>query len=146
MVLELIRNKKMIAKFFLILLIISMLLFCGCDSRYGRYPFQVSEEWYSEEPAIFLSYTQNSNGTWDLYHTLTWADSMKEISIGMQSSYYCVYPAGSNHYEDRLFSGSWKYQNGNLVLNIEEDFLFDGEYSKIILKPIDKKQLLAYNP
>lgn len=114
-----------------------MLLFAGCDPRSGKYPFQKSERWYSEDPQISLCYTKNSDGAWSFYHILVLENDELEISIGMQSSYYCVYPADSMHHDDRLFSGSWNYRNGNLVLIVEEDFIFDGKYSKIILKPIE---------
>ena len=121
----------------IVFVVVSMLLFSGCDPRSGKYPFQKAEKWHGDDPQISLCYTKDSNGIWSFYHTLILENEELEISIGMQASYYCVYPASSSHHDDRLFSGHWKYRNGNLVLFIEEDFVFDGKYSKIILKPIE---------
>lgn len=139
MVFGLIRNKNrctaMVCAFFLICTI----LFSGCDPRSGKYPHQRSEQWCSEEPQISLNYSKREDGTWEFNETLLYNGSLKEINLAMHSSYYCVYPADSNHHGDRLFSGSWKYRSGNLVLIVEEDFIFDGKYSKIILKPIEGK-------
>ena len=140
MVLESIRSNKnsLLRRCLVIFVLVSVLLFSGCDPRSGNYPFQIAGKWYSEDPQISLSYHKNSNAMWSFNHTLIWEHEELQITIGMQSSYYCVYPADSNHYDDRLFSGSWKYRNGNLVLKVEEDFIFDGEYSRIILKPLEE--------
>lgn len=119
----------------ILFLLISTFLFSACDPRAGRYPFHKAEYWISEDPQISLCYTKNTDGTWYPDHTLIWENEEKEISIGMQADYYCVYPADSNHHDDRLFSGNWRYRGKDLVLTIEEDFIFDGTYSKIILRP-----------
>ena len=129
---------ELIRRCLIVLVIVSMLLLCGCDPRSGRYPFQKAENWHSDDPQISLCYAKDSSGNWSFHHTLIWENEEQEISIGMQASYYCVYPANSSHHDDRLFSGSWKYRNGNLVLIVEEDFVFDGKYSKIILKPLEE--------
>ena len=87
-----------------------------------------------------LNYSQREDGTWDIYETLFYDGEVKEILLDMHSSDYWVFPAPSGnitYHDDMLFSGSWKYRNGNLVLIVEEDFIFDGKYSKIILKPIE---------
>lgn len=118
-----------------VVFLIFSVLFSGCDPRSGKYPFQQGEQWYSEEPQICLNYSKQEDGTWEMHETLLYNGSLKEINLAMHSSDYCVYPADSNHHDDRLFSGTWKYRNGNLVLIVEEDFAFDGKYSKIILKP-----------
>lgn len=128
-------RKKIFVLFLIIFILISAFLFSGCDPKSGQYPFQKEECWYSEEPIMTLQYTKNDDDTWIFSEKLIWEGNTKEISIGMQGSYYCVYPADSNDYEDRLFCGRWKYREGNLVLIIEEDFIFGGAYSEIVLAP-----------
>lgn len=122
----------------ILLLLISMFLFSSCDPRSGRYPFQKAEYWYSEDPQISLHYARDSDGYWHDSEMLIFEDEEIEISVAMHVDYYCVYPADSSHYDDRLFSGRWGYRGKNLVLKIEEDFLFNGAYSKIILQPQEK--------
>lgn len=117
------------------LAVLTVLFLCGCDPRSGQYPFQKAESWSSADPAISLHYTQNEDNTWTFAEELRWNNDTIEIDVAMQSDAYCVYPADSSHYDDRLFSGHWKYRKGNLVLIIEEDFLFDGAYSEIVLVP-----------
>ena len=135
MVFGLIRNKNCYMAMVCVFILISTLLFSGCDPRSGKYPHQRSEQWCSEEPQMSLNYFQQEDGTWEFNETLLYNGNFQEINLAMHSSYYCVYPANSNHHDERLFSGSWKYKNGNLVLIIEEDFLFGGKYSSIILTP-----------
>ena len=123
------------------LLLLYAVLFSGCDPRSGKYPFQKCEQWYSEEPQISLNYSKREDGTWKMYETLLYDGEVKEIELAMHSYDFWVYPAPSGHvinHDDLLFSGSWKYRNGNLVLIVEEDFIFDGKYSKIILKPLEE--------
>ena len=94
----------------------------------------------SEDPMISLEYTHNEDGTWTFCEELYWNDELIAIAVAMQSDYFCVYPfTNSNvtHHEDRLFSGTWKYRQGNLILMIEEDYIFDGQYSQIVISPIE---------
>lgn len=82
-----------------------------------------------------LNYSQREDGTWDIYETLFYDGEVKEILLDMHSSAFWVYPADSNYHDDRLFSGRWRYRKGDLVLIVEEDFVFGGEYSEIVLSP-----------
>lgn len=129
-------HRRCTAFLVLCLFVLSSCLLCGCDPRYGQYPMDKADFWYSADPVMTLSYKQNADKTWTVIETLCWNDETMEISIGMRSDYYCVYPAGEilNH-DERLFSGRWGYRNGNLVLSVKEDFIFDGKYSEITLIP-----------
>ena len=138
MVYELIRNKSRYITVLCISFLACMVMFCGCDPRSGKYPHQRSEQWYSDEPQMSLCYSKAEDGTWELFETLFYDSENREIDLAMHSSYYCVYPADSNHHDDRLFSGNWKYRKGDLVLIVEEDFIFGGKHSEIVLSPVSK--------
>lgn len=116
-------------------IMLAVLVLYGCDPRSNQYPFQKAEYWSSNNPSISLCYTKNNDDTWTFREQLIWNNNTMGIQIAMQSDSYCVYPADSNHYDDRLFSGKWKYRKGNLVLIIEEDFIFDNQYPEIVLIP-----------
>ena len=123
------------------IILLVMFLLCGCDPRSGQYPHQKAERWVSEDPMISLEYTHNEDGTWTFCEELYWNDELIAIEVAMQSDYFCVYPIDSTnpdviHHEDRLFSGTWRYRQGNLILMIEEDYIFDGQYSQIVITPI----------
>ena len=129
-------HKKRSFCFTLCLAICVLSVFCGCDPRSNQYPFQKAEQWLSHDPQIILSYTQNDDQTWSFHEEVYWNGDIIEIEIAMQSDIFCVYPVDSNHYDDRLFSGTWKYRKDALVLVVEEDFLFNNQYSEIILIPV----------
>ena len=136
MVFELTRKKYLLIATLCVLFLICTILFCGCDPRSGKYPFQKGEQWYSEDPQISLNYSKQEDGTWEIYETLLCDGKIKEIDLAMHSSDFWVYPADSNYHDDRLFSGRWKYRKGDLVLIVEEDFVFGGKYSEIVLSQI----------
>lgn len=135
MVSVLIHNKSRYSAAICVFLLLCTLLFSGCNPRSGKYPFERGSQWYSEKPQMSLNYSQREDGTWDIYETLFYDGEVKEILLDMHSSAFWVYPADSNYHDDRLFSGRWRYRKGDLVLIVEEDFVFGGEYSEIVLSP-----------
>lgn len=115
-----------------ILISLVLLLFlCSCEEPYNK-----SNEWLCETPYFSLLYTRDSQGILVQTEALVLDGELIAVDLLFGRGIYCVYPEGSNHYEDRLFSGSWEYRAGNLVLTIEEDFAFDGEYDRIVLSPV----------
>ena len=127
------KNHKSISLFLICILVCS--LFCSCDLRYGKYPSDIAAQWTSETPHLALTYSVNSNGEIVTHEELEFENELIAVDILFGLGDYCVYPINSSAYKDRLFSGRWKYRKGNLVLIIKEDFIFENQYSEIVLAP-----------
>lgn len=117
-------------------LIIIPLLFSSCafDPMANRYPYDLSGEWVSEDPYFTLSYSWNDDGTLDWLEVVEWEGKQIKVELCMQAAMYYVLPFASNKYDEKLFRGTWEYRDGGLVLYIEEDFLFDNQFSEIVFK------------
>ena len=100
-----------------------------------EYPWEKGARWVCEEPHFTLSYSRNSHNMLVSEEVLVWDGKEIPVFIGMQQHSYDVYPQSSNRYDDRLLSGTWKFRDGNLVLCIEEDFIFDNQYRELIFHP-----------
>ena len=89
-------------------------------------------------PKISLIYPEHDGNGATKYETIEWENEILSIDIMFGLGDYCVYPVDSVAYEDRLFNGTWKYRNGNLILLIEEDFLFDNKFSELVFSPVEQ--------
>ena len=129
-------KEKIVIKYaYCILLILVAAFMClGCDPYYGEYPHSEESEWACENPQISLSYRMEENGMISQEERLVWAETAIEIDVFFRSSFYVVYPAGLTDYEDRIFSGSWCYRKGNLILKIDEDFIFNDQFDELEFK------------
>lgn len=101
-----------------------------------NYPFLISSRWECNDFPFILTYEEHSNGSVTSYAELMWNNHVIQVDIGFLMREYDVYPAKSSSYEDRLFGGTWKYRDGNLVLVIEEDFLFENQYKELVFSPV----------
>lgn len=117
----------------LILLVFITVFFCACDE-----PYNVSENWISEDPYFLLCYSRDTDGILIQDEQLELDGELINVDLMFGRGVYCVYPQDSNNYDERLLSGTWKYRNGDLVLEIEEDFVFSNQYSELILIPSKK--------
>lgn len=116
----------------LVLVMLTYLL-CGCDSRAGRYPRYKGSEWVCDDPYFTISYADNPMG--DVI--LVWNNETIAADLVFSLGTYCVFPANSSHYDDRLFNGTWNYRKGDLVLFIREDLIFDGQYTELVFSKVD---------
>ena len=107
----------------------------GCDATAGAYPYSEPSEWISRDPSFILTYTRDSTGYLVSEETLIWNEEEIAVDIGYNADFFCVQPEGSVVFAERLFSGTWYYRNGNLVLSVEEDFIFNNQYAEIVLSP-----------
>lgn len=129
--------KKTAAKGLIFLLLLSIILMSlwqyNISSR--NYPFNTASVWHSENPTFTLTYTYEDNGMLNRCEILEWDQEILYVDVCFLMREYCVYPKNSSAYEDRLFSGTWRYKNGNLVFTIKEDFIFDNQFSEIVFLP-----------
>lgn len=104
-----------------------------------EYPWERGSHWVCEDPDFTLSYSVNSLGSMVSEEILIWEGREIRVDLAMGQGYYAVFPKYSNHYDDRLLTGTWKFKRGNLVLRIEEDFIFDNQYKELVFHPQDKR-------
>ena len=133
----LISKKRRNAFICTLLIITSIVLFAGCDPQYGNYPSSKAPIWTCSDPVFRIVYTKEKNGMTSSNAILEWEGTLIEVSIYFQSCLYDVFPKNSSAYEDRLFGGTWEYRGENLILKIEDDYVFGQRYSKLILSPSD---------
>ena len=118
----------------IILLAILLLWQRGISSR--NYPFYIASSWQCEDPSFSIQYFRDENGVLNSYQELEWNDLKIPVKLCLLMRDFDVYPADSSAYEDRLFSGTWRYRKGVLILFIEEDFLFGNQYAELVFTPI----------
>lgn len=128
-------NKTLLRSMLLIVSIAILLL--ACDPCYGGYPYQRSSTWVSSDPVFTVVYSELENGVIEQTTMLEVNGMPIEVNLYFQSSLFDVYPKGINSYDNRLFGGKWEYREGDLVLIVEEDYLFDNEYSEIVFSSSD---------
>lgn len=121
--------------FLLLLSIVSMFLWQYHTSS-RNYPFHISSEWHSNAPVFTLSYMQDDNGMLNSSEILEWNHEIIYVDVCFLMREYCVYPKNSDAYEDRLFSGTWHYRKGKLVLTIQEDYIFDNQFSELVFTSV----------
>lgn len=126
--------KKVATRVTLFLLLLSVIfLFLWQYQKSSRnYPFYIASVWHSDNPTFTLTYTYDENGVLISSEILEWNQEVMHVEVCFLMREYCVYPKNSSAYEDRLFSGTWRYQDGNLVFFIEEDFLFGNQFSELV--------------
>ena len=125
------RTKRL---FFLLTVVVSILCI-GCDSLAGHYPHDTGTEWICSDPNCTLSYTYQPNGTFTQEEFLEVDGEMIAVDVLFQSTNFCIQPESSLDFSDRFLTGTWKYQGGNLIFKIDEDFVFDNQYEVFVFFP-----------
>lgn len=121
--------------FILVVLVFAFISY-GCDPYYNNYPYDNASSWICENPPISLTYKTESSELISQKETILWNGSTLEIDVLFQSEFYTAYPANSSIHDERLFSGSWYYRDNNLVLSVEEDFIFDYQFDELVFVPL----------
>ena len=128
------RHRTLFVTLILLLGLLSILYINASQSR--NYPFNVESAWQCNDPYFSITYDTSENGMLISYAVLAWNNEIVPVELCFLMREYDVYPAGSSAYSDRLFSGTWEYRNGNFVLVIIEDFIFDYKYSELVFSPV----------
>ena len=131
-------------KKYLVCMIVLVFMFScsGCYDGYSianKYPNYKADCWYCEEIDFTFFYEYYKDGR--MKHTtyslnkdgetlIVWIDFVfddwcMELDRGL----------GETSQEDELMSGTWYYRNGNLVLTVNTDKLFDGIYEELVFIP-----------
>lgn len=118
---------------FVPIIISFLILLTGCDPYADSYPSLSESEWVCDDPYFILTYTKEPNGVTSAAEYLEWDGKRIEVDLAFHANSFSVDPEKSTDYDDRLFTGTWEYRNGDLVLIIEEDFIFNNEYSELVL-------------
>lgn len=119
--------------------ILAVILFTisSISMPFVEYPWERESQWVCADPHFTVSYLKHSQGSLISEEILIWEDKEIRVDLRIGVSYFTVFPEYSNVHDDRLLSGTWKYRKGNLVLRIEEDFIFDNQYKELVLSPIE---------
>ena len=123
-----------------LVILLGVFLLWVSNSVNRNYPYHVASMWQCDDPHFSLIYTRTENGMLTSYEELEWGNETIPVDVCFLMREYDVFPAASSAYEDRLFSGTWKYRDGAFVLIIKEDFLFDNKYSELVFSPVTKIQ------
>lgn len=113
-------------------------MFVGCDPYAGKYPFLSESEWICDDPYIAVTYSKSSSGEISSKEYIELNGKLIEIDINYRAGSFCISPEYSVDYEDRLFTGAWEYRNGDLVLTIKEDFVFNNKYSEFVFSRVNQ--------
>lgn len=115
-----------------------LILLTGCDPYSEEYPYLCGSGWICEEPSFQLKYTTGDDGRLQSEEVLVWNNTQIYVEVAFSQSTFCVFPKGIPSYEHRLFSGTWEYQNKDLIFFIEEDFLFGDQYKTLAFSKLSQ--------
>ena len=121
-----------------LILALSVVLLTACDPVAGHYPCQLGHGWVCDDPDIVLDTWRAEDGTWHYGGEKIIMDG-KEISIEVSYQVDSVFisPKGAVRADDDLIKGTWKIQDGCLIIEITQDNIFDGKYTKLVFRPLD---------
>ena len=131
--------KKMIS---ILLLAVMVLSLAGCDTyaMFNYYPDDRSTVWYCEEIDFEIKYVPNEYGNLaPKASPLEWNGTTYEVAAGFFAGYFDIYldkNGEATTEADHLLSGRWRYENGNVVVEITEDNIFDNTFEELIFKPV----------
>ena len=121
----------------LILFFVALLL-TACDPVAGHYPCQLGHGWVCDDPDIVLDTWRAEDGTWHYGGEKIIMDG-KEIVVQVAYPVHSVfiYPEGPVYAKAELIKGTWKIQDGCFIIEITQDNIFDGKYTKLVFRPLD---------
>lgn len=131
------RHRRSFLLVFTALLCVMLIMLSACDPRAGNYPDDVHSRWVCDNPEFVLDYTvTDTRETWDAYCVFN--GEKYPLIVVYTTVRFNIYSWKNSkdglRYEDLLVSGNWKYQQGKLVLTIEKDYLFGGEYKTLVFE------------
>ena len=125
-------NKKYVIAF---LAVLQMFFFSGCDAYYdaNEYPYQKKGCWYCEEIDLTLDYrnglrTVSNDGT-----HIKWHDKTLCVSVAYRADMFSIglFPKEANEPISSELIGRWCYQDGNIVVIVEQDEIFGNAFEML---------------
>ena len=130
--------KKMIS---ILLLAVMLFALAGCDTyaMFNRYPDDRSTVWYCEEIDFEIWYVPNAYGNLEPQNSpLAWNGVTYTVWLGFHAGYFVMYSyksEGPYTENDILISGEWRFEDDNMVFEIEEDNIFNNTFEELVFKP-----------
>lgn len=112
----------------------------SCDPKYGHYPSQLASKWVCTAPEFTIEYSRNASGVLEDSAILRWNEESIPVDLAFDSVSFWLLPESSEDYDDRLLFGTWEYRDENLVLVIEEDFIFENQFSELVFSPLELEE------
>lgn len=121
-----------------LILALTVVLLTACDPTAGHYPWQLGHGWVCDDPDIVLDTWRAEDGTWHYGgDRIILDDNEVELLVGYRG-YYAFFSSPKCLYaEDDPIHGTWKIQDGCLIIEITQDNIFDGKYTKLVFRPLD---------
>lgn len=129
-------NKK---RLFAILLSLCILVSCfsGCTLR-DTSIFYKEITMQCDDPYMITTYKDTENGVGIRETYLEIDGDICRVELHYRSTIFVVQMLDPLSLDaEVLLSGTWKEKDGNLILYIDDDYIFDNQYEKIVLKPVD---------
>lgn len=122
----------------LVLLLAFVVSWCIYAKRSRNYPYYVANTWQCNDPPFTLTYGKDEYGRLTKFAELEWDNETIEVEIGFLMRECTAFPAGRDilAHSDRLFTGTWRYRNGDFVITIHEDFIFGNQYKELVFSPV----------
>ena len=121
-----------------LILALAVVLLTACDPVAGHYPCQLGHGWVSDDPNIVMDTWRAEDGIWHYGGEKIIMDG-KEIVV--QVAYHVhsvfIYPEGPVYAKAELIKGTWKIKDGCLIIEVTQDNIFDGKYTKLVFRSLD---------
>lgn len=128
-----------IRRWIVTILLLSIVALClsGCTLR-DTSIFTQEITMQSDDPYMITTFKRTENGTGSRETYLEIDGDICRVELHYRSTIFVVQMLDPLSLDaEVLLSGTWKEKNGNLILYIEEDYIFDNQYEMIVLKPVD---------
>ena len=121
-----------------LILALAVVLLTACDPVAGHYPCQLGHGWVCDDPDIVLDTWRAEDGTWHYGgDRIILDDNEVELQVGYRGHYAFFSSPKCLYAEDDPIHGTWKIQDGCLVIEVTQDNIFDGKYTKLVFRPLD---------
>ena len=130
---KLIHKQRLLCYCLILCIGLGGLFLSGCDPVAGHYPWEIAPKWVCNAPEMTFESTQLRDNTWSFSGELIWEDIAVDVDVAYRANRFVIYPENTSSHDDRLLSGTWRYDKDDLIFTIEEDFIFDGAYSTLVL-------------
>ena len=121
----------------ILLLSIVALYLSGCTLR-DTSIFSEEITMQCDDPNMITTYKKTENGVGSRETYLEIDGEVCKVELYYRGTLFVVEKLDPLTLKGEvLLLGSWKERKGNLCLHIREDYIFDNQYEKIVLKPVD---------
>ena len=120
----------------ILVLSIVALCFAGCTWQ-DTSIFSKEITMQCDDPYMITTYKDTENGVGSRETYLEIDGELQKVDLHYRDAVFRVYLEFSPTERELLLFGTWKEKDGNLILYIDDDYIFDNQYEKIVLKPVD---------